>query len=139
MSSALLAVQGGNVLYGRMAHQTPGAMLFIVLALYFYVKARQGKDKPTSLFIISAACLGFAFAVHPSTAYIVPVFILMELHHFLSGPSNIPFCEKAALITKNLATFFGAFAYTVLMWEVPRFLTHIYFISIKCFKTVTFF
>ena len=129
ISSALLAVQGGHVLYGRMAQQTPGVMLFFMLALYFYVKTRQSKERTNTPFIISAACLGFAFAVHPSTAFVVPVFIILEIQRCFFEPSSISFRGKTTLMIKNLSIFFGAFICSVLTWEVPRFLTHIYFIA----------
>lgn len=129
IASALLAVQGGYVLHERTAQQTPGVMLFFMLALYFYIMARQDKDRPAALFIVSAACLGFAFSVHPSAAFLVPLFLIMELQRCLFEPSDRSFLGKAALMIKNLSIFYGAFICSILLWEVPRFLTHIYFIA----------
>jgi len=128
IAALLLALNAGHVLYGRAAYQTPGAVFFLTTAFYLYAKGRVEPSRGLLYFRMSALSYGLSFSVHPSTAYLAPVFFLLETQRGLSLSKGASVAQKTARALKNSIAFFLLFAAMIVLWELPHFLVYSYFL-----------
>ncbi|MDD5423196.1 MAG: glycosyltransferase family 39 protein, partial [Candidatus Omnitrophica bacterium] len=116
VASLFLATQSGDVFYSRSAYQTPGAVFFLALSLFLYIRHRTAENKSFRYLVMSAAAYGISFSIHPAVAYAAPLFVLLEA------------IRSAKTLVRNLLVFFGTLFSIIILWEVPRFLVYLYFL-----------
>jgi 4-amino-4-deoxy-L-arabinose transferase-like glycosyltransferase len=115
VSALMLALSPYHIHYSKSGLSISASILFILLAVYFYIKSLKPAKRPVFYMGLAGFCLSGAFGCHYNLFWFAPFFLFIDAADYLLNRRETGVGGEIS----RLAAFIGAFMLLFLIYALP--------------------